>query len=102
MNACIYRAALYCDPCAHRLGVWLGGGTCSDSGHCAQGPYADGGGEADSPQHCDACGVFLENPLTSEGREYTKDLIHWFEAAGSGNAVVVNEWRTFYADALTA
>jgi len=32
------------------------------------GPYPDGGGEADAPQHCGGCGVFLENPLTRRTR----------------------------------
>jgi hypothetical protein len=34
-----------------------------DSDKFPKGPLADGGGESDCPQHCDTCGVFLENPL---------------------------------------
>ena len=71
MNAYIYRAALYCPPCADGLAVSAGHSRdgrpdawndCNSSDHCPQGPYPHGGGEADTPQHCDACGVFLENP----------------------------------------
>jgi hypothetical protein len=38
-----------------------------DSDDLPKGPYADGGGEADTPQHCDDCRRFLENPLTGDG-----------------------------------
>ena len=75
MNVYIYRAALYCKECAERARDSVRH-TCKrhrndaqhawdDSEHWPHGPYADGGGEADSPQHCDTCHVFLENPLAS-------------------------------------
>ena len=35
---------------------------------------ANGGGESDTPQHCDDCDVFLENPLTDDGNEYVREL----------------------------
>ena len=54
-----------------------------DSGEYPCGPYADGGGESDTPSHCGACGEFLENPLTSDGYEYVR------EAARA-------EWDAFY------
>ena len=38
-----------------------------DSDDLPKGPYSNGGGEADTPQHCDGCGAFLENPLTGDG-----------------------------------
>ena len=37
-----------------------------DSDDLSKGPYPDDGGEADTPRHCDTCGVFLENPLTAD------------------------------------
>lgn len=49
-----------------------------DSDRFPKGPYADGGGEADTPQHCDACQTFLENPLTDDGREYVKRSLDVF------------------------
>jgi hypothetical protein len=30
-----------------------------DSDDLPKGPYAQGGGEADTPQHCEGCGQFL-------------------------------------------
>ena len=43
-----------------------------DSGEFPKGPYDNGGGESDCPQHCGACHEFLENPLTSDGLEYAR------------------------------
>lgn len=62
-----------------------------DSDDFPKGPYANGGGEADSPQHCDSCGVFLENPLTSDGVKYVEAHIatNW----GDGDVML---WKEFY------
>jgi hypothetical protein len=54
-----------------------------DSDEYPKGPYPDGGGEADTPQHCDHCHCFLENPLTSDGYDYVRE---------KQNA----EWDSFY------
>jgi len=37
-----------------------------DRDNLPKGPCPDDGGEADTPQHCDTCGVFLGNPLTAD------------------------------------
>jgi hypothetical protein len=95
MDAYIYNAALLCEECASELRVELGEENRPDTGDSddyPQGPYADGGGEADCPQHCDSCGLFLENPLTSDGDDYVREAI---EENGASNAVV-NGWREFY------
>lgn len=47
----------------------------TDSERYPQGPYPDGGGEADSPNHCDRCGIFLHNPLTSVGYGYVNEVL---------------------------
>lgn len=44
-----------------------------DSDDFPKGPYPEGGGEADTPQHCDSCHEFLENPLTSDGMAYVRE-----------------------------
>jgi len=74
MQAYIYQAALLCEECAHDVKQHLQKAYDHEwkSDVYPQGPYANGGGEADCPQHCDHCGVFLENPLTSDGMEYVK------------------------------
>ena len=115
MNAYIYNAALYCEPCANqamrilnRDRIMAGGDLqgMNDSDTYPQGPYTDGGGESDTPAHCDNCGVFLENPLTTDGVEYVRELIAEAKAdALDGRNGVDNEnalqyWTTFYADVL--
>jgi hypothetical protein len=75
-----------------------------DSHDLPKGPYADGGGEADAPQHCDGCGQFLQNPLTGDGRTYVEGAIHRCIttrtlSAATNNAVVV-DWAEFYQDQL--
>jgi hypothetical protein len=85
MKAFVYQAALYCVPCGESIRARLDGDgkrpadldneSSFDSDNYPKGPYADGGGEADSPQHCDACNAFLENPLTADGAEYLAEQI---------------------------
>ena len=85
MDTYIYGAALYCEPCgqkirdghkAHDLAPANPDDESSyDSDDYPKGPYPDGGGEADCPLHCDACHVFLENPLTDEGRDYVAEKV---------------------------
>ncbi|RVC71331.1 hypothetical protein EN759_00515 [Mesorhizobium sp. M00.F.Ca.ET.038.03.1.1] len=101
MKAYVFQAALYCHDCAtrirERLCVEAGASaqlmeTGCDSDGYPQGPYGQGGGEADCPQHCDSCGVFLENPLTPDGESYVREKL----SNGSGNAAVLETWREFY------
>jgi hypothetical protein len=68
-----------------------------DSGDWPKGPYADGGGEADHPQHCGSCGAFLRNALTGDGDEYV--LSHIADDPDCENAVT-QQWREWY-DYLT-
>ena len=83
MLAYVFQAALLCEECARkRINVLLAGSSreladTGDSDAFPQGPYADGGGEADAPNHCDHCRVFLENPLTSDGEEYVREAAEY-------------------------
>jgi hypothetical protein len=90
MNAFVYRAALLCEACgtcqAQKLDA-NGKPDTGDSDAYPQGPYPDGGGEADNPQHCDQCGIFLQNPLTDDGYHYV---------ATARDSAVAREWRKFY------
>ena len=92
MNAYVYQAALLCEECAQSVLAKLAPASQlrGDSDSYPQGPYSDGGGEADSPQHCDMCGTFLENPLTSDGYEYTRQQCE--ERLGP----VTELWAEFY------
>jgi hypothetical protein len=44
-----------------------------DSDEWPKGPYGNGGGESDCPQHCGDCHEFLENPLTPDGYQYVRE-----------------------------
>lgn len=73
-NVYIYQAALFCEPCGVSIRenipqpdhANIDDESTYDSDEWPKGPYPDGGGEADTPQHCDGCGVALNNPLTTE------------------------------------
>jgi len=109
MNAYVFQATLLCEECAQatrtrfesleaqnpwrqcRHGVISS--TCGDSDCWPRGPYPRGGGEADSPQHCGHCGLFLENPLTSDGEEYVRKTI----AHPGVTFAPLGEWRAYYA-----
>lgn len=94
MDAYVYRAALLCEDCAESVMGSLPHDTVDqgDSDCWPQGPYSDGGGEADCPQHCDHCHAFLENSLTHDGIRYVEEKIE----AGEGNPAALAEWREFY------
>ena len=68
-----------------------------------KGPYAQGGGEADTPQHCEGCRQFLGNPLTSDGMLWVEGAIRDYLTTRNPIAVTtdtVNEWADFYKDEL--
>lgn len=108
MKAYIYAAALFCEACvASLLGVGVDGirseidkrrkahgipDGATDTDNVPDGPYSDGGGEADTPTHCDKCNTFLGNPLTADGYAYVRGAI----SDGGGNPEVLAEWAEFY------
>lgn len=81
MDAYVFQAALYCEDCA------------PDD---ADGPYSEGGGEADCPQHCDSCHVFLKNPLTEDGTVYVQEAVAEHKANDRGSIAVIQEWMEYY------
>lgn len=73
-----------------------------DSDAWPKGPYSDGGGEADSPQHCAECGEFLDNPLTPEGIEFVRKAIADFEAGDDTcDAETIELWKSAYGAILS-
>lgn len=82
MDAFIYCADLICTGCAEAVKEDVTNAgfapadpdneSSYDSDQFPKGPYSDGGGEADTPQHCGHCGAFLENPLTPDGYEWLR------------------------------
>ena len=102
MNAYAYNAELFCETCAGkaREAIIAEGlapadsedESSYDSDEFPKGPTERGGGEADSPQHCAGCKVFLENPLTTDGEDYVRKAL----ADGSGDKDVLKQWAEFY------
>lgn len=100
MDVYMYQADLICEMCGRSKLEELstfdeGRFKGRDSDHYPQGPYPDGGGEADCPNHCGVCGIFLENPLTEDGVEYLKECI-----ADTPHSPVVQLWAEHYSDCL--
>lgn len=104
MDVYIFQAALICEDCSQSVQgalvkpahVDMDDESSYDSDEWPKGPYADGGGEADSPHHCDMCGVFLDNPLTPDGESYIWNLWEQFIKEGRGNVEVLKLWADAY------
>lgn len=104
MDAYVFQAALICEDCSHAVQgtlpkpahVDMNDQSSYDSDDWPKGPYGDGGGEADTPQHCDMCGVFLDNPLTGDGETYVRDAFREFVETGRGRPDVLGEWKARY------
>jgi hypothetical protein len=104
----IYNGDIYCEQCGNEICKTLdsrGVDDTGDSDDYPQGPYNDGGGEADVPQHCGShancvdamtidgrkVGLFLGNPLTSYGYEYVREAL-----ANKPDNAVVQMWADWY------
>lgn len=102
MDVYIYQADIYCVDCGQAIICRIQRDTPTfvsanpsderkfDSDDYPKGPYSDGGGESDSPQHCGMCRVFLENALTRDGETYVRQAIDI-------ERVTIPEWREFYS-----
>lgn len=98
-NAYIYQAEIYCEDCATSVQLTLRIAYAEDDGdssHYPQGPYPNGGGEADSPQHCGSCGLFLENPLTDDGLTYIRQAVHGRVGLSTAHQTLRAQWAAFY------
>jgi hypothetical protein len=119
MNVYMYKAALYCEDCGKAIRQQLDRAektpdnvndeSSYDSDDYPKGPYPNGGGEADCPQHCDngancinaeivarpkteyKVGCFLDNDLTQDGVKYVVNAI--FEGGE-----VANLWGIYYME----
>lgn len=103
MKAYVYQAALLCEACGVAKAAQRRphmpedfdpeDESTYDSDEYPKGPYGDGGGEADCPQHCDACDVFLENPLTGDGVAY---VVETLIGDGVPGRSPLKEWTDYY------
>lgn len=112
MDVYLYQADLHCEECGEMIRASLKADrflegfppsdfdneSSYDSDVFPKGPYADGGGEADSPQHCGTCRVFLENPLTRDGEVYLLSAVLENLREGREDSVALTVWAPYYWD----
>jgi hypothetical protein len=60
-----------------------------DSDELLKAPYPDGGGEADSPQHCEGCGLFLE--LSQRGAHRACSRRRWQQGRKAHGSIRAQE-----------
>lgn len=106
MEAYIFNADVYCESCGEKIRADIraegnapedeDNETTYDSDEFPKGPFPDGGGESDTPQHCGGCGTFLKNPLTEDGAEYVEERVDEFLRTDRGAAEVIRGWVEFY------
>ena len=107
MRVYIYQADIYSEEAGEAIRTFLASRgkapldpaneSTYDSADYPKGPYPDGGGEADTPQHCADTGLFLENPLTEDGSAHVKQAFKRYSPHG-GNRAVLASWQAFYAE----
>lgn len=123
MNVYTYQAALLCERCARSVLLKLNAEQSAadpdaktfgelpqhastadlcrmvhDNGsgrELPDGPFPDGGGAADCPQHCDKCQAFLQNDLTDAGEAWLKQTMADAVTAGRITGTV-HQWAQFY------
>ncbi len=102
----IYQGACYCENCGKEIRATLSATAPEDS--LDHSSYDSDNypkeaqverEEADSPQHCDGCGVFLHNPLTSDGYRYVQEKLNetGLKSMYIGSmSVALKNWATWY------
>jgi len=103
MDAYLFKTDLYCANCGEMLRrdiTALGGAPPEPADESTygsdvypKGPRANGWGVAHCPQHCHMCGIFLQNPITDEGREYVRQCV---ENVWDYSREIVETWIAFY------
>jgi len=106
MKVYIYRASILCFKCGEsiieHLPVDKEGNLlvdAEDENVYPQGPYHNGGGISDRPQHCNNCNTFLENPLTPEGETHIKYMLSLplKNISTISNVTTRKVWREYYS-----
>ncbi len=100
----IYQADVWCPTCAKEIAdsiIAEGKAPADpsdehsyDSDNFPKGPFFDE--ESDSPEHCAGCHIFLENPLTTHGEEYMREMVDQAIEKGRGEEPHIKEWMDFY------
>ena len=105
MKIYMWNADLYCGPCGEAIAATLPDPDAWEREHpdsCSYPvAYDSSEGEADSPEHCGKCVLFLERSLTEYGVRYVKEIVSEDLETESEIVGIVKEWIDFYGiDAL--
>ena len=68
----IYKADLHCLSCGDKIKDNIPVPKDFSTIDSDDYPFLVENGESDIPQYCGTCGIFLENPLTSDGYTYVQ------------------------------
>ena len=76
MKIYMFQADVYCKPCGEAIAATLPDPDAWEREHPDSNSYPvaydSSEGEADSPEHCGRCSLFLERNLTEDGFRYFK------------------------------
>ena len=100
MKIYMFQADVYCKPCGEAIAATLPDPDAWEREHPDSNSYPiaydSSEGEADSPEHCDKCSLFLERNLTEYGVRYVKEIVAEDLSTESEIVGIVKEWIDFY------
>ena len=100
MTIYMFQADVYCKPCGEAIAATLPDPDAWEREHPDSNSYPiaydSSEGEADSPEHCDKCSLFLERNLTEYGVRYVKEIVAEDLSTEDKIVGIVKEWIDFY------
>ena len=100
MKIYMFDGDVYCTPCGEAIAATLPDPDAWEREHPDSNSYPiaydSSEGEADSPEHCDKCNLFLERNLTEEGVRYVKEIVAEDLSTEDKIVGIVKEWIDFY------
>ena len=100
MTIYMFQADVYCKPCGEAIAATLPDPDAWEREHPDSNSYPiaydSSEGEADSPEHCDKCSLFLERNLTEYGGRYVKEIVAEDLSTEDKIVGIVKEWIDFY------
>ena len=100
MKIYMFNGDVYCKPCGEAIAATLPDPDAWEREHPDSNSYPiaydSSEGEADSPEHCGRCSLFLERNLTEDGVRYVKELAAEDLSTEGEIGSIVKEWIDFY------
>ena len=96
MKIYMFDGDVYCKPCGEAIAATLPDPDAWEREHPDSNSYPvaydSSEGEADSPEHCGKCSLFLERNLTEDGVRYVQDYVDTL----CGDTDITLLWGEFY------